>query len=227
MAYPNAIVGWNYPPGVYVHPTPLYETLAYTLVFAFLWSIRKRPHPDGTLFWWYLVLASSARFFIEFVRINPRIVAGLSEAQLISIALVAIGSWKLLTSGAVPLRSALARLRAVETMKRWGLPFGFLLVALAGAFYYQQQQAAGRAGFPAPDFALQGPQRPHLSPGRPARQDRVPQPLGDLVPAVPHGDALHGTACTAGCKARTSSCWRSARTKTAARRCGRSSIRWG
>src|SRR5436190_1700707 len=30
MAYPNAIVGWNYPPGVRVHPTPLYETLAYT-----------------------------------------------------------------------------------------------------------------------------------------------------------------------------------------------------
>jgi phosphatidylglycerol:prolipoprotein diacylglycerol transferase len=101
QAYPNAIVGWHYPPGVYVHPTPLYETLAYTLVFAFLWSIRKRPHPEGTLFWWYLVLASTARFFIEFVRINPRIVVGLSEAQLISIALVAIGSWKLLTSGAV------------------------------------------------------------------------------------------------------------------------------
>lgn len=39
-------------------------------------------------------------------------------------------------------------------MKRWGLPFGFLLVALAGASYYQQRQAVGRAGFPAPDFAL-------------------------------------------------------------------------
>jgi len=39
-------------------------------------------------------------------------------------------------------------------MKRWGLPFSFLLVALAAAFYYQQRQAAGRAGFPAPDFSL-------------------------------------------------------------------------
>src|SRR5579862_6868441 len=104
-AYPNAIVGWNYPPGVYVHPTPLYEALAYSLVFLFLWSIRKRAQPDGTLFWWYLVLASSARFCIEFVRINPRIVAGLSEAQLISIAFVTIGAWKLLTSGAMPVRT--------------------------------------------------------------------------------------------------------------------------
>jgi len=110
-AYPNAIVGWTYPAGVYVHPTPLYEALAYTLVFLFLWSIRKRPHPDGTIFWWYLVLASSARFCIEFVRINPRLLAGLSEAQLISIAFVAIGSWRLLASGAVSVRSA-APLRA-------------------------------------------------------------------------------------------------------------------
>jgi len=39
-------------------------------------------------------------------------------------------------------------------MKRWILPFGVLMVALGGAFYYQQQQIAGRAGFPAPDFAL-------------------------------------------------------------------------
>ena len=39
-------------------------------------------------------------------------------------------------------------------MKRWGLPFGFLVVALAAAFYYQQQQASGRVGFPAPDFSL-------------------------------------------------------------------------
>ena len=41
-------------------------------------------------------------------------------------------------------------------MRRWGLPFAFLLVALAGAFYYQQQQASGRVGFPAPDFSLKG-----------------------------------------------------------------------
>ena len=97
-AYPNAIVGWDYPPGVYVHPTPLYEAAAYTAVFAFLWHIRTRPYPPGTLFWWYLVLASSARFLIEFIRINPRVLAGLSEAQIISIILVSIGAWRLLTT---------------------------------------------------------------------------------------------------------------------------------
>jgi phosphatidylglycerol---prolipoprotein diacylglyceryl transferase len=113
MAYPNAIVGWPYPPGVRVHPTPLYEFLAYGAVFLFLWSIRKRQHSDGTLFWWYLALAPAARFLIEFIRINPRVFLGLTEAQLISLALVGIGAWSLVSGWALPVRAA-ARLSASQ-----------------------------------------------------------------------------------------------------------------
>jgi len=98
MAYPNAIVGWDYPPGVRVHPTPLYEFAAYTAVFLFLWSIRTRPLRDGTLFWLYLVLACGARFAIEFIRINPPFALGLTQAQVTSLALVAIGAWQLVVS---------------------------------------------------------------------------------------------------------------------------------
>ena len=96
MAYPNAIVGWHYPAGVRVHPAPVYEMLLYVLIFVFLWSIRTRRRADGTLFWWYLVLAPAARFLIEFIRINPRVTLGLTEAQFISLVLVAIGAWRLL-----------------------------------------------------------------------------------------------------------------------------------
>ncbi len=46
-------------------------------------------------------------------------------------------------------------------MRRWSLPFGFLVIALGAAFYYQQQQAGGRAGFPAPDFSLNDLQGQH------------------------------------------------------------------
>jgi len=92
MAYPAAITGWPYPPGVLVHPTPVYETLAYTVVFGILWSIRKRPHADGALLWWYLVLACGARFVIEFWRINPTVAFGLSAAQLTSLGLMTIGA---------------------------------------------------------------------------------------------------------------------------------------
>lgn len=106
MAYPNAIVGWHYPPGVRVHPAPLYEFLAYVAIFAFLWSVRKREHSPGTLFWWYLVLAPAARLLIEFVRVNPRVFMGLTTAQLISLALMAIGSVMLVSTKGFAMHAA-------------------------------------------------------------------------------------------------------------------------
>jgi phosphatidylglycerol:prolipoprotein diacylglycerol transferase len=91
MAYPHAVVGWDKPPGVRVHPTPVYEMLAYLAIFAILWRSRRNPSPDGRPFGIYLVLAGLSRFLIEFVRINPRVIWGLSVAQLTSLALVGIG----------------------------------------------------------------------------------------------------------------------------------------
>jgi phosphatidylglycerol:prolipoprotein diacylglycerol transferase len=106
MAYPNAIVQWPHPPGVYVHPTPLYEFAAYVVVFAILWRLRTRPHPDGTIFWWYLILAPGARFFVEIVRINRPVLLGLTAAQLFSIGLVTIGVLQLIrASRPVPARA--------------------------------------------------------------------------------------------------------------------------
>ncbi len=87
VAYERAIVGWPHPPGVRVHPTPLYEAAAYTLVFLALWRIRKKGFREGTLFALYLVGTSSARFAVEFVRLNPKIAWGLTEAQWTALAL--------------------------------------------------------------------------------------------------------------------------------------------
>jgi phosphatidylglycerol:prolipoprotein diacylglycerol transferase len=92
VAYTDAIIGWDYPPGVRVHPSALYETLAYTIIFAILWRYRRVPRATGSLFWGYLLLSSFARFLIEFLRINPPLAFGLSEAQMISIVLMAIGA---------------------------------------------------------------------------------------------------------------------------------------
>ncbi|MGH7836656.1 MAG: prolipoprotein diacylglyceryl transferase family protein, partial [Candidatus Binataceae bacterium] len=39
----------------------------------------------------YLILAGVARLMVEFIRINPRILWGLSEAQLISIPMITAG----------------------------------------------------------------------------------------------------------------------------------------
>jgi phosphatidylglycerol:prolipoprotein diacylglycerol transferase len=108
MAYPSAIVGWGpdtvlkldnhgnlvsgFFPGVRVHPAPIYEAILYVAIFAFLWSVRKRVTIQGELLYFYLILAGIARFLVEFVRINPRVLWGLSEAQIISLIMIAAGS---------------------------------------------------------------------------------------------------------------------------------------
>lgn len=87
VAYKNAIIGWDYADGVRVHPTPLYEAAAYTAVFLVVYRLRKHGFANGTLFSIYLVGASAARFSVEFIRLNPRVAYGLTQAQLIAIVL--------------------------------------------------------------------------------------------------------------------------------------------
>jgi phosphatidylglycerol:prolipoprotein diacylglycerol transferase len=78
-------------PGVTVHPAPIYELITSILIFVFLWSIRKKTTKTGELFAYYLVLTSIARFFVELIRLNPKIFIGFTEAQLISLLLFMIG----------------------------------------------------------------------------------------------------------------------------------------
>jgi phosphatidylglycerol:prolipoprotein diacylglycerol transferase len=85
------MTGVPYPAGVRVHPTPIYEFLQSIVIFAILWSIKTRGLARGTLAWLYLVLTGVARFTIEFWRVNPILAAGLSEAQWISLVLMAVG----------------------------------------------------------------------------------------------------------------------------------------
>lgn len=100
MRYPYAVVGWDKPPGVYVHPTPIYESALYFAIFAMLWRLRHRIAPDGTIFCWYLVLSGTARFFVEFVRIEPKVLFGFSQAQVTSVVIVAVGTAILLAQRA-------------------------------------------------------------------------------------------------------------------------------
>lgn len=74
-----------------LHPTPIYELILAVFGFMFLWMLRKRPFPDGKLFMIYLMTASVFRFLIEFLRLNPRMFLGLTEAQLFAIGLSLTG----------------------------------------------------------------------------------------------------------------------------------------
>jgi phosphatidylglycerol:prolipoprotein diacylglycerol transferase len=86
-SYPNGIVPDNTP----LHPTPVYEFLVAVVIFLVLRKLRKKEWSDGKLFMFYLVFSGTSRLLVEFIRLNPRLFIGLSEAQLISIGLIFVG----------------------------------------------------------------------------------------------------------------------------------------
>ncbi len=83
-----------------VHPTQLYEVALSTLIFLFLWRIRRHGHARGWLFMVWLSLAGAERFLVEFFRAkDDRFFGIITLAQLISLGLIAVGIW-----GALALR---------------------------------------------------------------------------------------------------------------------------
>jgi phosphatidylglycerol---prolipoprotein diacylglyceryl transferase len=84
--FPNGV-----PDNTPLQPTPIYEFIMMLIIFLILWKLRKKGWMDGKLFMLYLVFAGAERFIIEFIRLNPRLMWGLSEAQLISIPMMIVG----------------------------------------------------------------------------------------------------------------------------------------
>jgi phosphatidylglycerol---prolipoprotein diacylglyceryl transferase len=96
MGYPDGTVPTD--PGVKVHPTPIYETLAMGLAAWLLWRYRDRVRP-GIVFAWYLVAAGGERLLVEFVRRNEETALGLTTPQLESIVLLLVGAAWLALAG--------------------------------------------------------------------------------------------------------------------------------
>jgi len=94
MGYPDGVVPT--PPGVTVHPTPVYETLVMGLGAFILWRLRDRFR-FGILFAIYLMYAGTERFLVEFLRANERVAMGLTEAQFLSLAMIMAGLGWILT----------------------------------------------------------------------------------------------------------------------------------
>lgn len=79
------------PDNTLCHPTPMYELIFAIVIFTLLWRKRKSFKQDGKLFGLYLILTGAARLLVEFIRLNPKIFLGLSEAQVISVVLIILG----------------------------------------------------------------------------------------------------------------------------------------
>jgi phosphatidylglycerol:prolipoprotein diacylglycerol transferase len=85
VSFPHGLV----PTMQRVHPTPIYELIVALVIAAILWK-RGRRNP-GEITGEYLVLSGIARFLVEFIRINPRIYFGMSNAQVASIGSMIVG----------------------------------------------------------------------------------------------------------------------------------------
>ena len=89
MSFPHGLV----PTYQRVHPTPIYELLGALLITWILWrqGSPERPKPIGQITGEYLILTGIARFLVEYIRINPRILWGMTNAQLASLGAIVFG----------------------------------------------------------------------------------------------------------------------------------------
>lgn len=87
MSFPNGID----PTTVHVHPTPLYEMAAALVIGWWLWRRGGKAHATGAILGQYLALSGIARFLVEFIRRNPKVIWGLSNAQLASAGAALVG----------------------------------------------------------------------------------------------------------------------------------------
>jgi len=104
---PAAGLPWavTFPPGILpvpldslpLHPTQLYESLIAFLIAGISYALERRPHRPGVVVWTMILLYALARFFLEFLRLDPRggiASLGLSTSQAVALplALLSLGA---------------------------------------------------------------------------------------------------------------------------------------
>lgn len=77
-------------PNIPVHPTFLYESLWDFLVFFLLFWGRKRRKFSGEIFYLYMMLYGTGRFFIEGLRTDSLMIGTLRASQLLAFVFVAV-----------------------------------------------------------------------------------------------------------------------------------------
>jgi phosphatidylglycerol:prolipoprotein diacylglycerol transferase len=87
MAFPNGGV----PTTDLVFNTPVFEIAGSIVLFAYLMYMRTRITTHALLFAQMIIIHAVMRFGIEFVRINPPLALGMSQAQWLSLACVGLG----------------------------------------------------------------------------------------------------------------------------------------
>ncbi len=89
--YPNGIV----PSSLAVFPTPLFEVFFSFIVVGLMMQLRKRDWIPGKLFFLYLFLNGLPRFLVEFIRTNPKMGLGMTQAQFVALGfmIASVAGW--------------------------------------------------------------------------------------------------------------------------------------
>jgi phosphatidylglycerol:prolipoprotein diacylglycerol transferase len=87
IAFPQGLP----PTTVPVHPTQIYEAIPLVVLAVVLTRLRAAGVADRRVLGIYLIAAGALRFGIEFLRVNERVLAGLSVAHLASLAVLLAG----------------------------------------------------------------------------------------------------------------------------------------
>lgn len=112
MGFPDGVVAT--PPGVRVYPTPLLECMVGLLIGWWLWRRAGKPNATGSIVGYYLVLSGLARFLVEFIRRNPHVLWGLSNAQLASAGSVVVGVALVIWAARRPVTQMHAPMSAIQ-----------------------------------------------------------------------------------------------------------------
>ncbi len=77
-----------------VHPVAAYDGLIMVMIFIVLlgyWQrVRGRP-PESRVYWAYLLLFGGFRFLTSFLRLDPLVIGGLQQAQLLGLIYAVAG----------------------------------------------------------------------------------------------------------------------------------------
>lgn len=117
MTFPRGSHAGDQFPGLHLHPTQLYSSAFGLALLGTLLAAEKRRKGAGYLCGLFLVLYSTGRFLVEFLRDSePSLLAftvqgvAITRYQLICVGLFAMGCYFLLTAGSHPeVRSPAAR----------------------------------------------------------------------------------------------------------------------
>ena len=87
MAFPKGL-----PPTTdRVHPTQLYEAAILAVLCVLLLRWRRCGVSDHVVLGRYLLIAGAVRFLIEFIRVNERVIAGLTVAHMAAVLMMLAG----------------------------------------------------------------------------------------------------------------------------------------